>query len=95
MQILIENAIGKAKQLLKAGDQVVPVSGYDAFRALTNLGLIAHADLPSWNAIIGLRKLIVHDYMNIDMSQVIALLQADKEQFVVNFLRQSFEVRNL
>jgi uncharacterized protein YutE (UPF0331/DUF86 family)/predicted nucleotidyltransferase len=95
LQILIENAIGKAKQLLKASDQVVPVSGYDAFRALANLGLIAHADLPSWNAIIGLRNRIVHDYMNIDISQVIALLQADKEQFVVNFLRQSFEVRNL
>lgn len=27
LQVLIENAIGKAKQLLKASDQVVPVSG--------------------------------------------------------------------
>lgn len=37
-------------------------------------------------AIIGLRNRIVHDYMNIDMDQVIALVAADKEQFVVRFL---------
>jgi len=36
LQILIENAIGKAKQLLKASQQVVPISGHDAFKALTN-----------------------------------------------------------
>jgi uncharacterized protein YutE (UPF0331/DUF86 family) len=94
LQILIENAIGKAKQLLKASDQAVPVSGYDAFRALTNLGFISHSDLPSWNAIIGLRNRIVHDYMNIDMRQVFDLLEADKEQFVVSFLLQSFVLPN-
>jgi len=86
LQILIENAIGKAKQLLKASDQSVPVSAYDAFKALANLGQIAQPDLPAWNAIIGLRNRIVHDYMNIDMDQVIALVAADKEQFVVRFL---------
>ena len=36
LQILIENAIGKAKQWLKANDQPVPISGYDAFKALAN-----------------------------------------------------------
>jgi uncharacterized protein YutE (UPF0331/DUF86 family) len=90
LQILIENAIGKAKQLLKASDQPVPVSGYDAFNALASRNLIAQADLPAWNAIVGLRSRIVHDYMNIDMGQVIALIAADKEQFVVRFLVTGF-----
>jgi len=90
LQILIENAIGKAKQLLKARDQIVPVPGYDAFNALANCGLIAQADLPAWNAIIGLRNRIVHDYMNIDMSQVTALVADDKAQFVVHFLLEDF-----
>ena len=36
LQILIENAIGKAKQLLKASEQPVPVSAYDAFKALAH-----------------------------------------------------------
>ncbi|MDR3368601.1 type VII toxin-antitoxin system HepT family RNase toxin [Rhodoferax sp.] len=91
LQILIENAIGKAKQWLKASEQPVPISGYDAFSALTNRALIAPADLPTWNAIIGLGNRLVHDYMNIDMDQVIALLTADRDQFVVRFLLKEFQ----
>ena len=90
LQILIENAVGKAKQLLKASDQPVPVSGHDAFKALANRNLIAQTDLPAWNAIIGLRNRIVHDYMNTDMDQVIAWVAADKDQFVASFLRKEF-----
>jgi uncharacterized protein YutE (UPF0331/DUF86 family) len=89
-QILIENAIGKAKQLLKASDQPVPVSGYDAFKALASRHLIDQVELPAWNAIIGLRNRIVHDYMNIDMDQVLALVLADKDQFVAQFLVKEF-----
>lgn len=88
LQILIENAIGKAKQLLKASGQPVPVSGYDAFKALANHSLIEPTDLTAWNAIIGLRNRIVHDYMNVDMDQVTALVAESKEQFVVRFLLQ-------
>jgi len=86
LQILIENAIGKAKQWLKASNQPVPVSGYDAFRALVNHGLIAPEDLPAWNAVIGLRNRLVHDYMNIDMAQITVLLVQDRDQFVSDFL---------
>ena len=91
LQILIENAIGKAKQWLKASGQPVPISGYDAFSALANSALIAPADLPAWNAIIGLRNRLVHDYMNIDMDQVTTLLTTDKDQFVVRFLFKEFQ----
>jgi uncharacterized protein YutE (UPF0331/DUF86 family) len=86
LQVLIENAIGKAKQLLKARNQPVPISGYDAFKTLADAGLIAPADVPAWNAVIGLRNRIVHDYMNIDMGQVIALVEACKDKFIVDFL---------
>jgi len=91
LQILIENAIGKAKQWLKASGQPVPISGYDAFSALANSAMIAPDDLPAWNAIVGLRNRLVHDYMNIDMDQVYALLIADKDQFVVRFLLKEFQ----
>jgi len=40
LQILIENAIGKCKQLLKASAQPVPVSAQDAFAALASLQMI-------------------------------------------------------
>ena len=91
LQILIENAIGKAKQLLKASEQPVPVSAYDAFKALANRDQLTQAELPAWNAIIGLCNRIVHDYMNIDMDQVMSLIAGNKDQFVVRFLVTDFK----
>lgn len=88
LQVLIENAIGKAKQLLKARGQAVPVSAYDAFAALANGGLITQTDVATWNAVVGLRNRIVHDYMNIDMDQVMATVVSGKDQFIVDFLRR-------
>lgn len=86
LQILIENAIGKAKQLLKSQGEVVPVSAYDAFAALARREVIPHDQLPAWNAIIGLRNRIVHDYMNIDMQRVQELVATGRHEFVTVFL---------
>lgn len=91
LQVLVENAIGKAKQLLKARGQTVPVSGYDAFSALADLHLIERHSLADWNAAVGLRNRIVHDYMNIDMGQVLSLVAANKPQFIVDFLSKQFD----
>lgn len=86
LQILIENAIGKAKQLLKAHDEAVPVSAYDAFAALARRGTLPQDQLPAWNAIIGLRNRIVYDYMNIDMQRVQELVAQGRHEFVTEFL---------
>ncbi len=90
LQVLIENAIGKAKRLLKAAGHPVPVSAYDAFEALATHGLLAQDDVPTWGALVGLRNRIVHDYMNIDMAQVRAWVLADKDRFVSDFLLQTW-----
>ena len=82
----LKTLLAIAKQLLNASAQPVPVSGYDAFKALANRKLIEPADLPAWNAIIGLRNRIVHDYMNVGMDQVTALVAENQEQFIVRFL---------
>jgi uncharacterized protein YutE (UPF0331/DUF86 family) len=92
LQVLVENAIGKAKQLLKARGEAVPVSAYDAFAALARRGEIAASALPAWNAMIGLRNRIVHDYMNIDMGMVLEWVAVGKESFVTGFLLESFNV---
>lgn len=86
LQVLVENAIGKAKHLLKAAGEPVPVSAYDAFELLERLGAIDRDDLPAWNASIGLRNRIVHDYMNIDMSLVLELVRTERYRFVADFL---------
>ena len=86
LQVLIENAIGKSKQMLKATGEPVPVSAYDAFAALVRRGGIPADELPAWNAVIGLRNRIVHDYMNIDMARVLELVQLGRHEFVTAFL---------
>jgi uncharacterized protein YutE (UPF0331/DUF86 family) len=86
LQVLIENAIGKAKQILKAKGEPVPVSAYDTLAVLARLEVIAAADLPTWNAAIGLRNRIVHEYMNIDMERVLELVRQNQHGFVTEFL---------
>lgn len=86
LQVLIENAIGKAKNLLKAANEPVPVSAHDAFADLARRGLIDAAQ--PWNAIVGIRNRIVHDYMNIDLAVIRSLVLEDRYRFVVDFLRQ-------
>ena len=86
LQMLIENAIGKAKQILKAKGESVPVSAYDALAALARTGVLNKDDLPAWNAAIGLRNRIVHEYMNIDVNRVLELVCADQHRFVTDFL---------
>ncbi|WP_319588529.1 DUF86 domain-containing protein [uncultured Desulfobulbus sp.] len=86
LQVLIENAIGKAKQQLKAQGEVVPVSAYDAFTALARLGIIEKESLPPWHGIIGLRNRIVHDYMNMDMDRILDLVKDRRHAFILDFL---------
>ena len=86
IQILTENAIGMAKHLLKRASRELPVSGYDCFKDLALLGIINKDDMQTWNSIIGLRNRIVHDYMSIDIEQIISLIVVRKHEFIIDFL---------
>lgn len=86
LQVLVENAIGKAKHLLKAANREIPVSAYDTFVVLADAGLISREQLNNWNRAVGLRNRIVHDYMNIRMELVLELVSKGDYQFVVDFL---------
>lgn len=86
LQVLIENAIGKAKQLLKARGEEVPISAYDAFASLARIGIISQEKLPEWHGIIGLRNRIVHDYMNVDMDKILTLVSKGHYVLLLDFL---------
>lgn len=86
LQVLIENAIGKAKHLLKDAQEPVPVSAYDAFDTLARIGKISQLTLEQWNLAIGLRNRIVHEYMNIDMGLVLQLIKEKQYKFMTDFL---------
>lgn len=91
IQVLVENAIGKAKQLLKAAGKQVPLSAYDSFIGLAELGIVKSSDLTDWNAIIGLRNRIVHYYMNNDLSRVLELVKNEQYRFVTAFLLEPID----
>lgn len=86
LQVITENAIGKAKHLLKANGQPTPVSAYDAMQKLATLQNWPDATLTQWQAIIGLRNRIVHEYMNIDMRLVLKLIEQKRYQLILDFL---------
>lgn len=86
LQVLTENAIGKAKHMLKADGEPVPVSAYDAFASLARRGAVPAEELARWNNAIGIRNRIVHDYTNIDMNVVFDLVREAKYRFVAEFL---------
>lgn len=86
LQVLIENAIGKAKHLLKAAGQDIPVSAYDAFVLLADIGQIPREQISDWNRAVGLRNRIVHDYMNIRMDVVLDLVRNEQYGFIADFL---------
>ena len=88
LQVLVENAIGKTKHLLKAAGQDVPVSAYDAFVALASIGQIQQEQLHDWNRAVGLRNRIVHEYMTLRMDLVLELVKNEQYRFIVEFLRQ-------
>ena len=86
LQVLIENAIGKAKHTLKHFNRSVPISAYDVFESLVEINVVSTEELIQWNAIIGLRNKIVHDYMNIEPGKVFALIESRKYDLVASFL---------
>ena len=91
LQVLVENAIGKTKHLLKASGESVSVSAYDSFANLHSKKLITDAQLQQWNAAVGLRNRIVQ-YMNVDMTLVFALIEQEDYQFIVEFLREPISI---
>ncbi len=92
LQILIENAIGKSKHLLKASGQPVPVSAYESFSALVKIRVLSNEELSRWNAVIGIRNRIVHDYMNVDLKVVFSIIQSGQYGFITDFLLRPISV---
>ena len=91
LQVLVENAIGKSKHWLKALKLPVPVSAYDAFALLQQKQWITQQDLAAWQLAIGLRRRIIHDYLNLDDSVIYHLIQTDAYRFMIDFLNRPIE----
>ena len=65
LQILIESAIGYAKQWIRRTGRQIPSDAYSSFERLAELQVLTEAELKTWKKIIGLRNALVHDYLNL------------------------------
>lgn len=89
LQILIENAIGKARRILKYYNcPLVPNRGRDAFTIMYDAGLLDDDLYQSLMQSVGFRNAMIHDYMNFDEAVLIAIVEGQRYLDIYNFLME-------
>jgi uncharacterized protein YutE (UPF0331/DUF86 family) len=86
LQILIESAIGFAKNLVRDYGLNTPNDAYQSFEKLAFEKYINQEELVIWKKIIGLRNALVHDYLNINKNIVKSILLNKHYLAVENFI---------
>jgi uncharacterized protein YutE (UPF0331/DUF86 family) len=84
VQITIEASIGIAKHWCKKIDGKAPASAYQSFERLAEEQLIDQNEI-KWKLIIGMRNVLVHDYLNVDREIVKHLIKSKKYQAIIDF----------
>lgn len=96
LQVLVEAAVGFAKQWVKASNINVAANAYDDFKILQQtLGKITEDELDIWKRIIGLRNTLVHDYLNIDLRIIKKIIENKQYLFISNFILDNLTQVNL
>ncbi len=88
LQILIEAGIGVAKRLVKKHNKAVAVGAYENFQKLFDLKLISQSELQKWEPIVGLRNILVHDYLNVDRNVLRAILEKKEYHLIEDFMKK-------
>jgi uncharacterized protein YutE (UPF0331/DUF86 family) len=87
MQILIENAIGKARRILKhLSCPLVPTRGRDALVIMHDTSLLDDHQYQSLMQAVGFRNAMIHDYMNFDEKVLVNILREKRYLEVYRFL---------
>ncbi len=87
LQIMIENAIGKAKRILKYYDcPIVPKRASDAIVFLYEVGFFDEEEYRDFIKIIGFRNAMIHDYMDFDEEILVDIVKEEKYKKVYDFL---------
>ncbi len=81
LQRLCEASIDIANRKLKLTNGPIPKSSRDAFQELERAGIIDEALSHSMQNMVGLRNIAVHDYQNLNLDIVIAVLDKHLGEF--------------
>ena len=87
LQTLIENAIGKAKKILKHYNcPITPSRSKDAIIFMYEMGLIDDERFQALNSAIGFRNSMIHDYMKFDKKVLIEIVKEQRYMDIYDFL---------
>ncbi len=87
MQVIVENAVGKAKRVLKHYNcPIIAQKGSDAFSFMYEIGLIDDDTYSTMRSAIGLRNAMIHDYMNFNDEILMQVVKTKKYKEVTSFL---------
>lgn len=89
LQLLIEAAIGLAKHWAKKEAGYSNSDAYNAFQILADKGHISSSQ--NWRKTIGLRNVLVHDYLNVDPQIVQDVIAKEYFNDILSFGRQAIK----
>ena len=81
LQRLCEAAIDIANRCLKLAQGPIPQSSRDSFAQLERMGLLNSELAISMQKMVGLRNIAVHDYQNLNLEIVIAVIERHLDDF--------------
>lgn len=89
LQVLIESAIGLAKHWARAELNITHSEALASFNNLADNGLIEKSD--NWRRVVGLRNVLVHDYLNVDIQIVQDIIKSAYFKDILTFARQAIK----
>lgn len=89
LQVLIESCIGIAKHWAKQSTGHLSAEPRKAIEALREKGLID--DTIPWNKVIGLRNVLVHDYLDVDVEILESVIRQQYYKPLLKFAHQGLE----
>lgn len=91
LQIYVESCIGIAKHCIKKSGKNVPNEAYASFEKINDLKLFNIGKTEDWRKIVGLRNVLVHDYLNIDRRIIDSVLTNKHYQQLSEFIKNGLE----
>ncbi|MHB0775287.1 type VII toxin-antitoxin system HepT family RNase toxin [Halomonas sp. WWR20] len=89
LQVLIEGCIGVAKHWARRETGHISGEALTAFQRLTDKGVIG-GETP-WRKIIGLRNVLVHDYLEVDTEIVRDIVEQEHYRALLAFSRNALQ----